>query len=424
MNNNIIIRSASKQNDLEQIKHLLKVVFGNEGVDTLAEILHTSFPYWKPEYWFLAEDTASKKIVSGFCLIPWQWNFKGRALKVAEMGLVATLPQYRGKGLMKLLNAAFNTYMSKNGYNLAAIQGIPGFYQKFGYHYALPMEHHVMMPLSPQFTFSDNFEFYEVAEIDINFLLQQDSLFSDNFDISVSRSRENWEYLLVDSKKTEYGSEFWIIKDKANNEKFYFRIALHGFGSGLVVSEVSENINIEAQQSLLSFVNKLAAKREKPFLRFNLSHESSMTKQLLNWGASKGKSYAWQIKIPNIASIIETMQAIFEERIAKSYLMHFTGNFHLNFYTHGIDMVWDNGKLLKVNTCKPKECGNMLSISSDLFVPLCLGHKTWEELQAIRPDVFPGDLYFDPTVNRIANVSRELTDILFPKTKSWINCQY
>lgn len=422
--NNIIIRRAIKQNDLEQILHLFKVVFGDEGVDTLAEIFHKHMPGWKAENWFLAEDTNTKQIVSGFCLIPYEWNFNGITLKVAELGLVGTLPEYRGKGLMKLLNKEFNNDLMNEGYHLAAIQGIPGFYHKFGYHYSVPMEHHIVLSLSEQFKQCSEYTFNEATETDIPFLMQQEKVFSESFDLSVTRKQEQWKYLLSYSKGTEYGSEFWIIENKANGEKYYFRIALYGFGSGLIISEVSENISLQALNSILGFVNKLAVERKKPFLRFNLPYESAITKQLMLWGATKSKSYGWQIKIPDCLMLLQTLKPIFEERMANSLLKGYTGNFMLNFYTHAFDMVWQQGKLVEIINCEPTREGNTLGITPDLFVPLCLGTNTWQELQYVRPDVNPGDLHFDPTVSKINDYSIELTEILFPKIKAWINGQY
>jgi GNAT superfamily N-acetyltransferase len=422
--NNIIIRHATKSTDLKQIKHLFKVVFGDEGVDKLAEIFHKHFPNWKPDYWFLAEDTVTQQIISGFCLIPWKWNFNSIMLNVAEMGLVATLPDYRGKGLMKLLNAEFNKYIEENGFHLAAIQGIPGFYNKFEYHYALPMERHVIMPLDKNFPSTNNYGFSEAGIQDIPFLMEQDDLFKSSFDISANRNKATWEYLLSHSKKTEYGSEFWIIEDKLLQDRYYFRIALQGFGSGLVISEISENMPLSALSNTMAFLINESNKRNKPFIRFNISHDLKLSKQLLIWGAEKGKSYAWQIKIQDAIKFLDAMRPVFENRIALSSLKGFSGLFHLNMYYKGIDLIWKNGKIIGIKSEGVKEVENMLNVCADLFILLCLGHKTWEELQQIRPDIFPGDLYFDPTVNRVGNVSRELTDILFPKTKSWINCQY
>ena len=75
-------------------------------------------------------------------------------------------------------------------------------------------------------------------------------------------------------------------------------------------------------------------------------------------------------------------------------------------------MFWNNGQLAEIKMGQDK-ADYSFSISSDVFSALCLGHKTWQELQNIRPDIF-----------RSSYDSAVLIDVLFPTTKSWIHEQY
>jgi predicted acetyltransferase len=72
---------------------------------------------------------------------------EGTKLHVAEMGLVGTQENHRGRGLMRTLNREFDKTLDEEKFDLAVIQGIPGFYHQFGYHYAIPLENHINMPL-------------------------------------------------------------------------------------------------------------------------------------------------------------------------------------------------------------------------------------------------------------------------------------
>ena len=95
----------------------------------------------------MAEDKKTRTIVSAFALIPWTWEMHGIHLKVAEMGIVGTLEDHRHRGLMRALNAEFDRTLGNERFDIAVIQGIPGFYHHFGYHYAVTMENHVNLPL-------------------------------------------------------------------------------------------------------------------------------------------------------------------------------------------------------------------------------------------------------------------------------------
>ncbi len=92
------------------------------------------------------EDT--EEPVSSFTLIPWAWEMEGIRLKVAEMGLVGTQDTCRGQGLMTRLNHHFDTHVKTAEFDLCIIQGIPGFYHNFGYHYALEFENHIDLPVA------------------------------------------------------------------------------------------------------------------------------------------------------------------------------------------------------------------------------------------------------------------------------------
>ena len=67
--------------------------------------------------------------------------------------------------------------------------------------------------------------------------------------------------MLNASNSTEYGSEVWIVE--RGEERFYFRVPQEGFGTGLIISEVSENVSADAMNALLAFAKEKAVEREK-----------------------------------------------------------------------------------------------------------------------------------------------------------------
>ncbi|MEM3459050.1 MAG: GNAT family N-acetyltransferase [Candidatus Bathyarchaeia archaeon] len=79
------------------------------------------------------------KIVATLNLISVEWSIGGIPLQVAEMGQVATLAEYRHRGLQRRLVEEFHKQAAEQGYDLCAIEGIPYFYRQFGYEYALPL---------------------------------------------------------------------------------------------------------------------------------------------------------------------------------------------------------------------------------------------------------------------------------------------
>ncbi|MGA1825883.1 MAG: GNAT family N-acetyltransferase [bacterium] len=425
MNSAYRIRRAESSEDGARLHQLFSEVFYPEDVGTFAETLFHHLPGMKKENWFIAEEKKSATIVSAFALIPWVWEIEGNALKVAEMGIVGTKKEHRHKGLMKKLYEAFHATLVEEQFDLSMIQGIPGFYHQFGYYYSIPLENNITLstdtlPTDPE---KEVYRFRRAGLDDIIFLMEEDTKYRRFYSISVKRDKENWRYLLTHSLKTEYGSDFWIMENK-DNEQFYFRIPHKGFGNGLIVSEVSEHIHYDALVNLLLFCKKKAIERNKPYIRLNIHNGSTAGTMAISMGAQKGIPYAWQIKVPNIPNFLQKITTILEKRVRESCCENFSETLRLDFYKSKIDILWNKGRIMSIEPGTEAECPNTFCMSEDLFPALCLGHRSWHELQYVRPDIFPAPQYIMPDPFSSSDKSGLVMDILFPRSTSWIYEQY
>lgn len=423
MENNYHIRKANNKNDLNQIVELLNQVFDPDKVGDLGKTLTNHLPGFSYENWVVAEEKSTNNIVSALCLIPWYWKMSGLKLKVAEMGLVGTHPDHQGKGLMKLINKKFDEILHKENYNLAGIQGIPGFYHKFGYNYAVEMENHLNMDLDDIKPISDsNMQIQKASKENIEYLLKEDSKIQEQYLLSSIRSEKHFEYILNEGRDTEYSTEIFIFEQ--NNKKAYCRILKQGFGKGLIVTELNGELVFTNLDEILNFLKQETIKREKPFIRFNINQESDLAKDLKKRNAKFGKSYAWQIKIPNKLKFLKKIKPVLQERISKSKFSNFTGNFRLDFYSEQIDIIINNGIVESIQEGSCNELELAYNIPNDLFAALALGHRTWQELQYNRPDLCSMNIIINPEVDPLNDVCSDLIHVLFPKEKSWINLEY
>ncbi len=426
MHSNYRIRRAESPDDARKLHDHFDEIFHPQEVGTFAETIFAHLPGMEDKRWFIAVDEDSSEIAAAFALIPWTWEMKGTKLKVAEMGIVGTREGHRNKGLMKLLNREFDATLEEEGFDLAVVQGIPGFYGRFGYRYSVPLETHIDIPLhlAPQLADDGAYRFRLAETDDIPFLAGEDERYRRLNFLSAFRDEECWNYLLTFSRKTEYGSEFWIMEGQRREERYYFRIPLQGFGDGLIVSEISEGISDDGLINLLAFCKKKAAERNKPYIRMNLHNESIAGKAAISFGASVGSPYAWQIKIPDKTRLLYKMAPILEERMRESSFAGFSGVVRLDFYKNRVDLDWRKGRLESVKSGRVEECENTLCLSEDLFAPLALGHRTWRELQYARPDIFPAMLYTGSGTDRASDKTVRLIDTLFPAERSWVHEQY
>jgi predicted N-acetyltransferase YhbS len=424
--NRYFTRHANKTNDDKELTALYDAVFLPEEVGAMAQILFSHFPGMKEENWYIAEEKSASHMVSALTLIPWTWEMQGVRLKVAEMGLVGTLAEHRGKGLFKMLSREFDRTLIDSQYDLAVIQGIPGFYHKSGYHYALEMENHINIPLEKIVHNPDtgDYVFRLAKRKDIPFFMSGDIKYRSANLLSAFRSEDHWEYMLSHGLQTDYASEFWIMQRRGSTEWYYFRIVLKGFGTGLIVSEMSEDLPAKALHAALHFCRQKAEERKKTYIRFNMHNRSAAMEMLKSLGVSESKSYAWQVKIPDRAKFLLKMKPLLEERMSRSSFHGFSGIFRLNLYSSALDMIWKKGRLESVTNAGEGESHHTFCIGADLFPALVLGHRSWEELQHIRPDVAPELLYVLPTEAALTDVTGDLAGVMFPAEKSWIYGQY
>ena len=411
LDNRYRFRQAESTVDAQKLKaHFSEVYF--EGVGVYTDTLFHRFPRMKNEYWFIAEEKETGIFVSAFLLMPWTWEMEGVTLEIAQMAGAATLPEYRRKGLVGELINRFDRTVAAEGYDLAVINGIRGFYRQFGFSYALPVENHVNLDLDliPERPVEETHNIRLADESDIPFLMEQDEAYRANFSISAFRDEAAWEYLLNDRFHTMYGSQFWLMEHRENGVKYYCRIPQHSHfgGRGLLVGEMSADIHDEALSNLFAFCRQKAVEGQKPYIRFNLHNDTRAVQKAISLGATQQGQSAWQIKIPDPARVLTKIAPVLEKRLEESVLNRFTGTIRLDFFRTNLDLLWEGGKLTSI---RPGEGRQELSmrIHKQLFPILCLGHRSWSDLAYIWPDVGPS-----------SEKSAHLVETLFPVTRSWL----
>jgi GNAT superfamily N-acetyltransferase len=417
------IRRADRDGDSEGLRALYQKAFPDEGVDTLAAVMYRSLPGMTGEHWIVAEHKG--EIVAGSALIPWTWIASHRSadgrltsveLSVAEQGIVGTHPGHRGLGLMRRINNEFDGELISGGYHLAGIQGIPGFYQKFGYRYALPLESHLELELRHVSRPAEDTAPARIGTLraagaaDIDRLIEEDVSYRSALNFSTLRTREQWDYIFGPGKDTEYVSDMMIFEGPGDGA--YIRISREGFGTGLIVSEISWDIRAATLDALLPHLADLARERGKPYIRFNLPPDCRPARMLIARGARFANAWAWQMKIPDLARYLRQMAPVLESRLGTSDKAGFSGNYRIGSFSEGVDLEIRDGRILSVQAGEG-EAEHSLAMSDETLPQLLTGAMSLEDIRAFRPD----SMWSSP-------VARRMTDALFPRLPSWLYLPY
>ncbi|MFP4364536.1 MAG: GNAT family N-acetyltransferase, partial [Spirochaetia bacterium] len=383
-------------------------------VGTLAEGLTLHHPGFSEKgKWIIARHIPSGEIASAMAFIPWDLSLAGSPVLAAEQGIVGTGEKFRGQGLMRMLNSQFNLLLEENRCIFAIIQGIPNFYHKFGYYYGLELENHINLALHTiGETKDENTVIREAQVTDIPYFLQEDEKRKGKYLFSAQRTAGAWEYMFSQGMNTETAGNVYVFQEPRTSRQYYVKTMNEGFGEGLIISEMSENIPVSITKTLLAFLRQKAIEKNKPYLRFNLSTLSENAKVLKSLGAKTEDFYGWQVKIPELARFIENMKPVLQRRYVDSA-----------FSGQDISLCLNTGKetpvlsftdsTLSILTKKEIKPAHEIILPQDLAPPLLCGYRTRKELFQNRPDLMA-----------FSKEAKLLCDVLFPKTNSWLYLQY
>jgi hypothetical protein len=383
------------------------------GVQTEAMMLH--HPTIQPENFIYIEDETTGQIISSLGLLPWCWRFDEIELKVGEMAIVGTLPEYRRQGLVRILVNHLKEILAEEEYDLSFLGGIPYYYRQFGYEYALPLEGYWHLPLylipsavenPPAYTFRD------ATTEDIPILMTMYEAAARELNITTVREAEVWRYQIEHKAETDSGAYTLLLVDPSGKLAGYVRLKKFGMGSGLIVCEAS-NFTFREVPALFQRLKEIAIERGiDSYIRFALPASAVLTQAAKAWGAQFDGYYAWQIHIPDIARLLRTMIPLFERRIAASPFAGLTQTVRINLYRQAYEMIFENGTVTAVNVLGFQDWPGMICIPPDAFTQLVMGYRTAEELREIFPDLMAW------------GESRSLLAVLFPKTNAFIYMIY
>lgn len=414
--NGLVMKSVSTLDDVERLAGFNVLIHGPHTDDmTRGLILH--HPHTRPEQWLIVEDSTTGQIVSSLCLIPRTWRYAGVALRAGEQGIVGTLEAYRGRGLVRALNARFREMLDEGGYDLSPIQGIPYFYRQFGYEYALPLEggwtlplHEIPSELPPA---AQGYTFRPAAPSDLPDLVRLYDEAMTALDLYEVRDEGAWRFLLECRENTQAGGEVWLILDSAGRTAGYWVIEKYGFGGGLTVNEASR-LSHPAAMAVLGKLLALAQDRQQPAIRLSCSDTCPLVTAAKAYGSRADGRYAWQIMLPDAARFLRTIGPVLEARLAASSLAGLSDRVRIDLYLEQVELRFEEGRLCGVDRlpAEPFPGKARIHIPPTLLAPLALGWRSHEELHAAFPDV------------GVWGQARLLVDVLFPKMEAFFYSPY
>jgi hypothetical protein len=406
------LRIANDEKDeLNKLLDLNTTVHG-ELIREYIEHLYLNHPKKNEMLWFYIENNESNQSISGITLMPLIWKIGGISIPICEMGLVSTLEKYRGMGFIKKMNELYERSMSERGYIMSVIRGIPYYYRRFDYEFAVPLD--VRIHLSADKVPLDDLNYILIRKAtskDIAFIKEQYNSFYSQFYIINSFNEEGFIYRFLNDKFDENILSTYILEDHGQSVA-YFSIGKSFDNKAFTI--ITPHLSNLQMIKVLQYVKELNEKSDNSIIPLHVRYDVDFGKFIIQLGGITHQSYGWQIKIMNLKLFFELIKPIIESRIQNSEFKELTRNVVISNYNENIELIFKKGKIIKINMKMgyPDENECDIRIPGALLNKLILSDKTIDEINYIIDDAI-----VNPS-------SKMLINVLFPKKISYPDTYY
>lgn len=391
------------------------------------DLLTRPHPTFDAADFTIVEETAAGRIVSSCNLISQQWAYEGIPFGVGRVELVGTLAEFRNRGLVRAQFDELHKWSAARGEMLQSITGIPYFYRQFGYEMGLELGGGRVgfEPLIPRLKEgeSEPFLIRPAAEADIPFILETYSHAQRRSLVTSHRDEKILRYEIFGKSENNVNRvEFRVIETVDHKSVGYLTHPRYNWNLGLVLFEFELKPGVSWLEVAPSVYRYALAKGKEYALRDNDPPETKNGVAFWHGTAHPAYavlrerlprvrlSYAWYVRVPDLAGFIRHIAPALEKRLAESYLPGYSGTLHYTFYRDGLKLVFEKGKLKGVESYKPAPGMTSDAGFPDLaFLQLLFGYRSLDELRA-----HYADCYAD------SEDAHVVTAALFPKKPSLV----
>ena len=420
---------ADKDNLPEFYYHAFEIEgdFDSDGLVLWArDLLHTHPAMSPDDFWVVVDPAANGKIVSALLLIPQIWRYEEIEIPCGRVEIVATLPEYRRRGLVRELMNALHEHSAACGHLLQSITGIPFYYRQFGYGMTLNLGAGFAFPFRLINELKEDeipiYRLRAASEEDISALMAIDEYAAQSALVSVIRDEEMWRYDLGGRRQKAYNRfDTFMIVDNSDDAVGY--VALSDLSNidthetaivcwRYVLSDLANYIETFMDVLRAIKAQALAASDKIAGLYFTGNNHPIVSNLIGNTGgAAKAENlYSWYIRLGDAVAFFKAIAPVLERRLHGSGAHGYSGTLRFGFYDFTcLQFVFADGKLDDVILGeRPENTWWDGEFPYHSFLSIVFGYRTLHDIKHILPDAW---------ANRHATV---LLDILFPKKPSMI----
>ena len=403
----------STPNDTEKIALAASQGFaGSDGLPTprtaeiVRRLMRGDCPAMSPQDFCLIEDISRSNhpIVACLCLQHFEWTYEGIPLSIARPEMVTSLPDYRQRGLVRTLFAEM--HRKTQGDDLQAIVGIPYFYHKMGYEYALDLEGKRVAPVSslPEHINDEPYTLHDATISDIPFLQQWYNRRQGDYLLWATMTDEQWRYYINDTQRSHDKAVRCIkiiVDARGVPQGFLITHPMRWWKTlDVYVLELNEETNwSNATPSLLSALKHYgetmpteeADTEAFTEIEFVLGRTHPAYEGLGTLAPIWQRPDAWYIRVPDISRLLRRIVPALERHLNNSELAGYNGELKVNLYQGGVHLGFEHGHISFVKSWQK----DLYTYNADVSMAphqlwqLMLGYRSLDQLlvDADAPDL-------------------------------------
>jgi hypothetical protein len=370
---------------------------------------------------FLLVEDAEGKIVSSSVWISQTWTYEGIPFKIGRPEIVATEPEYRGRGLVREQFSAWHALSAARGELVQGITGIPYYYRQYGYEMALdlgggPSIRAVDLPKLKDGE-SEPFRLRPATEADAALFARLDELAAQRSLIYCPRDEALWRYEIAGRREKCVDRLVCSVIETAGGETaggLAPCIGMEGNRGFVPRLELLPGFSwIAAADSLLraswAETQKVAALLGRPLdaLQFGLGPDHPFYRVNAGRLQPTRRPWAWYIRVPDLKAFLRLITPALEARLADSAATNYTGDLLLTFYRSGLRIHFEAGKITEIADWPPNDRDAHAGFPNLTFTHLLFGHRSLDEMRHAFTDVILDE-----------RIGRPLLEALFPRRPS------
>ncbi len=330
-------------------------------------------PAFGPEGWLVAAH--GDRVVA--CIAPFENRVRIGRVELAglEIEFVTSHPSVAGRGLIRRLFAMLAGTHPNHLVHLMV--GIPYFYRRLGYEYAIPSPPEQVIDEDQNLTLPSGWEFISVDSTYIDALQAAQADMSDDADVAFAHTDTRWRWLLASPNYT-------TLRACSGEEQAFARI--HDWKGDAYMFDIVAR-SPDGLEALAAAARSVAGGSLSLLLRPALREIAAGV------GETASQDYAYYAKVTDPVAALEALRPELSARLQRSDQAGAAGRLLISFYTSSVTLEYDRGAIGPVRPGDPERApvaAGGAGVPPDLIATLLLGPDGFTTMARRHPDVLAG----------------------------------